>query len=130
MSAMPGNVRAVFEGYPEGVRAVLLAARDLVFEVAEDGGCGTLDEVLRWGQPSYVCKTGTTLRLAPDKGAPAVMVHCQTDLVDRFRSEHPDAFRFGGTRALYLEAGFDRDALALFLARALTYRRVRRKARA
>ncbi|MDJ0628106.1 MAG: DUF1801 domain-containing protein [Rhodobacter sp.] len=93
-----------------------------------------LTETLKWGEPAYLtdrCRTGTTIRLGCVKGPEraAVLFHCRTTLIAEFRDQFGDVFEFEGSRALILphEADFDPDALAICIARALTYHRDKRK---
>ena len=127
----PPEVAAAFAAFPDTARPLLEEVRDRLFEVAEDTDAAPLTETLKWGEPAYLTeatKTGTTVRLALVDGQPAVLVNCRTTLVADMASDFPDAFATSGTRALLLTPDHDRKALALFLARALTYKR--RKARA
>lgn len=131
--AMPAEVQAAFGAFPEGAARLLLTVRQALLAVADETGAGPLAETLKWGQPAYLTEAtgaGTTVRLGLDGGTPAVFVHCRTRLIEDFRAEFPEAFRTSGRRALYLDKGFDRAALAIFLGRALTYRRRQRKTRA
>ena len=125
----PAPVAAAFSALPDAARATLMTARAAIFEAAEATAAGPLTECLKWGQPSYLTgatKSGTPLRLGLVGGDPAVMVHCQTTLIDGFRRDFPDAFPYSGTRALILAPGQDPAALALCLSRALTYHRDKR----
>src|SRR5690242_20115812 len=81
-------VQAAFDACPGPVKAKLLALRRLIFETARaTKGVGALEEVLKWGQPSYLTtetKSGSTIRIDREKkvaGQYAVYFHCQTDLV-------------------------------------------------
>jgi len=48
-------VEVKFNTYPEGVKENLLFLRQLVFEVAANtAGLGSLEETLKWGEPSDV----------------------------------------------------------------------------
>ncbi len=49
--------------------------------------------------------------------------HCQTNLVESFRSMFPNDFVFEGNRALILKVGerFPRDAVSVCIAMSLTY---------
>lgn len=126
--SMPERVAVAFDGFPPAARPVLEEVRRALFLLADDLGVGPLSETLKWGQPAYLTEAtgaGTTVRLGVDAGDPAVFVHCRTTLVESFRAEHPEAFGYGGTRALRLRDGFDGDVLAIFLGRALTYRRAK-----
>jgi hypothetical protein len=122
-------VDAVFDGYPKPVKARLLALRRLIFDTAEaTKGVGALEEVLKWGQPSYLTpesKSGSTLRIDQVKSSPgqyAVYFHCQTDLVETFRELYPQ-LSFSGNRAILLDAAdkLPEAELRHCVALALTY---------
>lgn len=105
------DVRRVFEAYPEEVRERLLGIRELVFEAAEDAEeVGAVEETLKWGEPSYVAKEGSTVRMDWKSSSPeqvAVYFHCQTKLVDTFKAIYGDALQFDGKRAIVI--GLDED---------------------
>ena len=127
-----------FESYPVPVRRQLMRLRNLIFETADSiAGVGEIEETLKWGEPAYLTsesKMGTTVRLGWKKSRPsqyAMYFHCQTNLVETFRTLFPDGFDFEGNRAILFEDGapIAEDALRLCIASALTYHRDR-KARA
>ena len=131
----PG-VEAVFDAYPKQVRAKLLALRRLIFDTARTtDGVGTLEETLKWGQPSYLTpetKSGSTIRIdqvKPDADQVAVYFHCQTNLVETFRELYPSEFSYGGNRCIILNAADDvpEPALRHCVALALTYHLKKRK---
>lgn len=100
---------AHFAAYPSAVRRRMLTLRQLVFDTAARlSQVGGLQETLKWGQPAYVTaqtKSGSTLRMdwsSKQPGRYALYVHCQTDLVERFRRMFPNDFVFEGNRALVL----------------------------
>ena len=107
------QVAEVFDGYPERARVTMLALRDLVFTVAEEAEIGgPLTEALKWGEPSYLCETGSTLRMHWKDSDPEhcrVFFHCQTKLVETFRELYPEEFEFEGNRAIRLGIGADVD---------------------
>ncbi len=124
----PPKVRAAFEQLPAEVRPTLLRVRDLILEAAaETDGVGALVETLKWGQPSYLParpRIGTTVRLwLSSDDRPALLVHCQTGLVDDFRRRYADQFAFEGNRALVLKPDrpIPEAALKHCVALALTY---------
>jgi hypothetical protein len=129
------NVAAVFDGYPRPVRAKLMRLRQLIFDTAAGTeGVGKLTETLKWGQPSYLTensKSGTTIRIDATKdGRYAMYVHCQTNLIERFRQRYPDALAYEGNRAVLFEASDDIPVgeLKHCIAMALTYHRAKRGA--
>src|SRR4051812_26023042 len=130
-------VDAVFDTYPTPLKSRLLALRRLIFETARTTpGVGALQEILKWGQPSYLTaetKSGSTVRIDQVKSAPdcyAIYFHCQTDLVATFRELYPTEFTYGGNRSILLnaKAKFPEPALRHCIALALTYHLNRRKA--
>lgn len=105
------RVAAVFKAYPPGLRARLVALRALVFDTASrTAGVGRLSETLKWGQPSYLTAesgSGTTVRIDRLKNRDdgyAVYFHCQSGLVETFRTLYPDTFAYEGNRAIVFDA--------------------------
>ena len=103
-------VDAVFDACPKPARTKLLALRRLIFDAAKaTKGVGTLEETLKWGQPSYLTPetgSGSTIRIDRVKSAAnqvAVFFHCQTDLVETFRELYPK-LSYSGNRAILLDA--------------------------
>jgi hypothetical protein len=128
-------VEAAFGAYPGRIRARLLALRRLILDTAKaTEGVGTVEETLKWGQPSYLTaqtKSGSTIRIDQVKPAAdqyAVYFHCQTNLVETFRELYPK-LRFEGNRAILLDARerLPEAALRYCVALALTYHLRRRK---
>lgn len=123
---MPKDVSAVFDHIPIQFREPLLDVRILILDVAHsDPRIGALNEVLRWGVPSYItakAKTGSTIRLGIEtaSGQPAVFFNCQTTLVEEFRQTFGDSLSYSKNRAVFIE-GASQDALRSCIASALTY---------
>ena len=124
------SVAAVFEDFPPPIRGKLWALRKLIFETARiTEGVGPLTEALKWGQPSYLTeasKSGTTIRIGWKPSTPqqyAMYVHCQTSLVDKYRSLFPSEFSFEGDRAIVFDQAqaVPKGPLASCIAMALTY---------
>ena len=109
----------------------LLQMRELILAAAKATDTLPVTETLKWGQPSYLPakRAGTTLRLGVEADRPALFVHCQTDLVARYRVLFPDEFTYSGNRAVVLpETGpFPEAAFQQIAAMALTYHRDKRK---
>ena len=125
----PDPVLAVLSHYDEATRLMLLDLRALIFEVADEEKVGPLEETLKWGQPAYLCKAGTTIRIDRDDsygGNVALYVNCRTTLVDSWRERFAD-LTFGGTRSLHLKRDddFGDVRLKICIAEALTYRRTK-----
>ncbi|NVK14611.1 MAG: DUF1801 domain-containing protein [Rhodobacteraceae bacterium] len=123
------EIEAAFAVSDPLAREGLLRLRQLVFETAAaTPAAGRVQEVLRWGQASYVTpdtKTGSTVRLGVPKGARfALFVHCQSRLIPEFASAFPAWDRFEGTRAVLFDDPRDVEPLrhGWLIKRALTYR--------
>ena len=57
-------VKAVFDNYPKVVRHQLLQLRELVLTAASEiDELDKLEETLKWGEPSYLTKHGSTVRI-------------------------------------------------------------------
>jgi hypothetical protein len=130
------GVAAKFDSYPPNVRRKLLALRELVFRTASaTEGVGEIEESLKWGEPAYATKnkSGSTIRMDWKKNDPnhyAMYFHCQTNLVETFRTIFPHDFNFEGNRALVfsLDDKVPQDSLAMCIAASLTYHLKKRSA--
>ena len=124
-------VARVFDGYPAPIRRKLLRLRQLVLDTAaETEGVNTLEETLKWGEPSYLNKGGSTLRIDWKSRAPeqyAMYFNCNTSLVDTFKAIYGDVFTFAGNRAIVFGETDELpiEELKHCISLALTYHRVK-----
>lgn len=85
---MDVDVQQKFNSYPKEVATVMDTLRTLIFQVAQQDGITDLTETLKWGEPSYVCKTGSTIRMdwKPKHSTQyCVYFNCKTNLVATFK---------------------------------------------
>ena len=96
------KVTAVFENYPEGFPAKLQYLRQLIIETAREIGIPELEETLKWGQPSYLAKKGSTVRLGWKKSNNhyAIYFKCTSKLVLTFKEIYGDTFNYEKNRAI------------------------------
>ncbi len=98
------QVAKVFNNYPPHIRQKLMLLRQLVLDVASEHKISdTLEETLKWGEPSYLTKTGSTVRIDWKSSEPeqyAMYFHCQTRLLDTFKELYSDKLKFEGNRAI------------------------------
>jgi len=98
------EVAEVFNMYPKRMRQKLMLLRQLVLDTAsETEGIITLEETLKWGEPSYVTKGGSTIRIGWKESKPDQYVlyfDCKTSLVDTFKERYGNEFKFEGNRAI------------------------------
>jgi hypothetical protein len=127
------SIQTLLDHHPEPVRSALERLRRLILDTAAaTPGVGEVEEALRWGQPSYLTKTGSTIRIDALKGSGsqyALYVHCQTDLLASFRELYGDALTYEGERALIFDAAapMDENVVAHCIALALTYHSRKRR---
>ncbi len=98
------EVEKVFNNYPESICQKLLLLRQLILDTAlETDSVIKLEETLKWGEPSYLSKYASTIRIDWKKSNPnqyAIYFHCKTKLVDTFKEIYQDKFNFEGNRAI------------------------------
>jgi len=127
------DVREVFEKYPTNVQEQLLKLRELILSTAfKTDEVKEFEETLKWGEPSYVSKVGSTIRLGLVKTNPkqyAMFFHCKTKLVDTFKELYDDTFTFEGNRAIVFD---ENDIVAIrelehCILMSLTYHKIKNK---
>ena len=125
------DVARVIDSYPDAMREKMMCLRQLVLDTAaETEGVNGLEETLKWGEPSYLTKGGSTVRIDWKESAPeryAIYFNCNTPLVETFKSIYGDTFTFEGKRAIVFGETdqLPVDELKECIATALTYHRVK-----
>ncbi|WCL49201.1 DUF1801 domain-containing protein [Leptospira sp. GIMC2001] len=98
------EVESIFENYPPKIRNKLLNLRKIIFETAKQSECAEeLEETLRWGEPSYITKKGSTFRMDWKPTSPnqyAMYFQCNSLLVPTFKKIYPHDFHYEGNRAI------------------------------
>jgi len=141
---LSAQLKEVYAQFPPAPRRVLMQLRRLIYATAAgDSSIGALTETLKWGEPAFLTqatKSGTTVRIGWKAKTPediALYVHCQTSLVETFRTLYRaeyetgnnEELRFEGNRAVIV--GIDRElpeeALKRMIHAALTYHLHKRK---
>ncbi len=101
------EVELVFNNYPSSVRKKILNLRRLVIEAANEiEEITNLEETLKWGEPSYLVKNGSTIRIDWKKKEPdqyAVYFKCTSKLVPTFKMVYKDTFKYEGNRAIVFQ---------------------------
>ncbi len=112
------EVKAAFDKLPEGPRADLLAVRKMILSAGVE-----VEEALRWGQPAYLAKKGTTIRLGLTKaGLPSVFTHCQSSVMGDVQAVVGGGLNWDGNRGLSWSQGdLPDEVLRLIIQRALSY---------
>lgn len=121
----------VFEHYPAKVKPQMQKLRRLLIKVAkETEGVDKLLETLKWGEPSYIVKGGSTVRIDWKERAQdqyAIYFNCQTSLVETFKHLYTDIFEFEGRRAiiLRLDSQPNEEAIAHCISLAYQYHKLK-----
>lgn len=125
---MPDAVAQTFAHYPVAIRASLLHLRHLILTVAEP--LGACEESLKWGEPSYRVKQGSTVRISAIAKRPeyyGLYFHCQTSLVPTFKTIYGDLFDYEVDRAIVFHHStpLPEQPLLHCIELALTYHKVK-----
>ena len=124
------KVKAVFENYPPQVKSQMLSLRAMVYAVAEELGLEDLEETLKWGEPSYLTKKGSTLRMDWKAKKPlqyALYFKCTSQLIVTIKEIYGDFFNYETTRAIVfgLDDIVPAEQLKVCIRLALTYHKVK-----
>ncbi len=98
-------VKQKFESYPPRINKLLHQIRELILTVAEQEGITSIEETLKWGEPSYVSNIGSTIRVDWKEKSPeqyGIYFNCKTTLVETFKEIYGDTFKYEGNRAIIL----------------------------
>ncbi len=102
---MNKEVKQKFDSYPSSARKRLLEIRAAVYEVAGEDNLDEVTETLKWGEPAYLTKQGSTLRIDWKSKNPdhvSVYFNCNTTLVGTFKELYGDIFYIVGNREIQL----------------------------
>ncbi len=121
------DIKKTFNHYPEHIRLKMMLLRQLILDTAtESDQVDNVVEALKWGEPSYLTKHGSTIRIAWKAANPTqygLYFHCQTSLVDTFKVLYSEYFNFSGNRAILFNEHdvLPLDALQHCITLSLTY---------
>ncbi len=120
-----------FESYPDKAKLRLHEIRDLIFKVADESQeINEITETLKWNEPAYLTKVGSTIRIDWKEKSPnqvAVYFKCTSKLVPTFREKFGSTFDYEKNRALIFKLNQDLPTkeLKLCIKAALLYHRVK-----
>lgn len=125
------RAKCVFSEYPTAIRKKMMSLRKLIIEVA--GGLDEvveLEETLKWGEPSYLAKHASTIRIAWKEQTPdqyGMYFKCTSKLVPTFKEVFGTTFRYEGNRAIIfkLEEEIPSEELKICIEAALSYHKVK-----
>ncbi len=127
------RIETVFEKYPNDIKEKMQYLRKLVIETAEEAvDIETLEETLKWGQPSFITPKGSTLRMDWRRNSPdefAMYFQCTSRLVETFRLAFGNKFKFEGNRAIvfHVNEQIPEQELKACIKATLTYHLVKKE---
>ncbi len=93
--------------YPDFVRDKMYFLRDLVVETGREAPEIThIEETLKWGEPSFLAKTGSTLRMDWKQKTPdqyQLYFKCTSRLVETFKTVFGELFEYEKNRAIVFQ---------------------------
>ena len=116
--------------YPNAVRPALENIRSLILETAVELNLEFLEETLKWGEPSFLAKKGSTIRMDWKEKMPnqyALYFKCTSKLVPTFKTVFGKTFSYENNRALLfdLDAELPQKEVKQCIAAALQYHSVK-----
>lgn len=117
-------------GYPASAKDALYHIRHLVAEVANEQDITDVTECLKWGEPSFTCASGSTLRVdwkAKNPEALSLFVNCKSQLASTVNELYGDHLNVIGNREIQLPLGqaWPQESVKHLIQLALTYHRVK-----
>ena len=125
------KVETKFNDYPEAIREKLTNLRRIILETANEiDSINELEETLKWGEPSYLVKKGSTIRIDWKKKNPdqyAVYFKCTSKLVLTFKEVYGNIFQYENNRAILfkMDEVISEKELKHCISLALTYHKVK-----
>lgn len=125
------EVKEKFKDYPPNARKQLKILRKLILKTAEEIESITeIEETLKWSEPSYLVKKGSTIRMDWKARTPnqyALYFKCTSRLVPTFRVIFKNQLKFEGNRAIVfdMEEIINEEAIKYCITLALTYHKVK-----
>lgn len=127
------TVAKKFAEYPAHIQPIMNQLRQLIINTADTlESVVELEETLKWGEPSYLTKHGSTIRIdwkdkSPDQYA--MYFQCTSQLIPSFKVVFDDTFQYEGSRAIIfnLDEDLPVDELKKCITAGLTYHKVKNK---
>ena len=126
------RIEDVFANYPDFVQDKMYALRELVIETAKElPEITMIEETLKWGEPSFLTKSGSTLRMDWKKKTPnqyQMYFKCTSRLVETFKVVFGDLFEYEKSRAIIFQLDQDipKEALKQCIKATLLYYKVKK----
>ena len=101
------KVETKFNEYPKVIKTKLANLRRLILQTAEEiDSIEELEETLKWNEPSYLVKKGSTVRIDWKAKTPnqyAMYFKCTSKLVPTFKAVFGNTFKYEKNRAILFD---------------------------
>lgn len=120
-----------FQSYPCEIGEKLIFLRKLILETASElTSIAEIEETLKWGEPSYLVKKGSTIRIAWKAKKPeqyGIYFKCTSKLVASFKELYGDRFTYEDNRAIIftVDEEIPKDELKVCISLALKYHQLK-----
>ena len=127
------QVKLKFQTYPQEIKTKLGYLRNLIIETAQEvGSIEEIEETLKWGEPSYLVKKGSTIRIDWKSKTPqqyAMYFKCTSKLVPTFKEIFGELFEYENNRAIIFSINekIPKQELKTCIEMALTYHTIKHK---
>ena len=124
-------VKEKFKKYPKHIKPKMNHLRKLIIDVANsDKSITEIEETLKWGEPSYITKNGSTLRIdwkEKNQTQYAMYFKCTSKLVPTIKDVFGDFFKYENTRAILFDLNdkIPEDELKICISLTLNYHKVK-----
>jgi len=123
------EVKELIKSYPDIAQRKLLQLRNLIISTAESiSEINKIEETLKWGEPSYSTKIGSTIRIDWKQKNPnqySMYFNCKSKLIDTYKEIYKDIFEFKGNREIIFQMNksIPTEELSHCIELALTYKK-------
>jgi hypothetical protein len=99
-------VEKKFDAYPPAIRKKMNHLRKMILMVAAGTeGLNELHETLKWNEPSFLTRIGSTIRMDWKEKSPnhyALYFKCTSKLIPTFKAKFGNKLSFEGNRAILI----------------------------
>jgi len=125
-------IKNVIEQYPKAAQEVFNQLHQCIYTAAQELNINTIEETLKWGEPSFLVKSGSTIRIDWKAKTPDhiyIFFNCKSLLVPTIRELYSDTLHTIDNRAirLDLQGSIDKQALTHCFSMALNYHNIKNK---
>ncbi len=101
------DVKNKFDSYPFEIKVKMLKLRSLILNTYNQSNeAESIEECLKWGEPSYLVKSGSTVRIdwkSKNSEFLNIYFNCKSKLVETYREIYSDELIFEKNRAILLK---------------------------